>query len=285
MSQLLTAEETEKVKAEHAAEMVPEEELARVRAAVEQMVTEDDTPVDNWISEKQMRLLTAPLYTFWSGPPSESGGKREFIVAANVGIFYSIHQPAIVPDVFLSLDVELPKEMREKQHRSYFLWEFGKPPEVVIEVVSNREGNEDGSKMRTYAQIGILYYAIHDPLGYLSDEMLRLYELSRKRYVRRDNLYLPEVGLGLRLWEGVYENFSASYWLRWCDEQGELIPTGEDQAMRANQEAARAAREAERAAREAARADQEAARAEREAARAALFAARLRELGIDPDQL
>jgi Uma2 family endonuclease len=271
MSQLLTAEESEKAKAGHVAEMVPEEELARVRAAVEQMVTEDDTPVDNWISEKQMRLLTAPLYASWSGPPSEGGERRKFIVAANVGIFYSIYQPAIVPDLFLSLDVELPKEMREKQHRSYFLWEFGKPPEVVLEVVSNREGNEEGGKMRTYAQIGILYYAIHDPLGYLGDERLRLYELSHKRYVRRDNLYLPEVGLGLKLWEGVYESLSASYWLRWYDEQGELIPTGEEQAIRAEQEAARAAREA--------------ARAEQEAARAALFAARLRELGIDPDQL
>ena len=32
------------------------------------MVTEDDTPVDNWFSEKQRRLLVDPLYASWQGP-------------------------------------------------------------------------------------------------------------------------------------------------------------------------------------------------------------------------
>jgi len=78
----------------------------------------------------------------------------------------------------------------------------------------------------------------------------------------------------LTLWDGTYEDQYGT-WLRWCDDQGRAIPTG----------AERAAHEAERAAHEAERATHEAERATREAERAARLAAKLRELGIDPDQL
>ena len=36
----------------------------------ESIITEDDEPVDSLISEKQMRLLTEPLYAGWK-PPAE----------------------------------------------------------------------------------------------------------------------------------------------------------------------------------------------------------------------
>jgi hypothetical protein len=65
-------------------EMLPE---------VEHLITEDDTPVDNLPSEKQQRLLTEPLYSSWTGP----GEGRTFLVAANVGVFYMLRSPAIVP--------------------------------------------------------------------------------------------------------------------------------------------------------------------------------------------
>jgi len=61
-----------------------------------------------------------------------------FVAAANVGIFSAIDQPPIVPDVFLTLDVQIADAWWEKKNRSYFIWEFGKPPEVAIEIVSNR---------------------------------------------------------------------------------------------------------------------------------------------------
>jgi hypothetical protein len=35
------------------------------------------------------------------------GEGRSFLMAANVGIFYQAHHPAIVPDMFLSLDVQV----------------------------------------------------------------------------------------------------------------------------------------------------------------------------------
>lgn len=43
------------------------------------------------------------------------------------------------------------------------MWEFGKMPEVVIEIVSNTRGEEAGRKLRRYAQMGVLYYLIYDP--------------------------------------------------------------------------------------------------------------------------
>ncbi|HLO87395.1 MAG TPA: Uma2 family endonuclease, partial [Nostocaceae cyanobacterium] len=98
---------------------------------ISHLVTEDDEPVDNLPSEKQQRLLTETLYSSWAGAKNSQG----FLVAANVGIFTTTREPAIVPDVFLSLDVRPADDWWEKRHRSYFLWEFGKPPEVVVEIV------------------------------------------------------------------------------------------------------------------------------------------------------
>ena len=35
--------------------------------------------------------------------------------------------------------------------------------------------------------------------------------------------------LGLRLWQGHFEGHEDA-WLRWCDANGEIIPTGEERA-------------------------------------------------------
>ena len=141
---------------------------------VDHLVTEDDTPVDNVFSEKQQRLLTEPLYSSWAGP----GQQRSFVAMSNVGLFFAVHRPPLVPDVLLSLDVELPADLHPKSHRSYFVWEYGKLPDVVIEVVSNREGGEDSEKLAAYAQVAVRYYVIFDPEGLLGPEVLRVYRLD-----------------------------------------------------------------------------------------------------------
>ena len=133
---------------------------------VDDLITEDDTPVDNIYSEKQQRLLTEPLYSSWN--PG-----RPFLAVANVGLFYAIRQPPLVPDALLSLDVETPADFKPKKNRSYFMWEYGKAPEAVIEIVSNKEGGETTDKMLNYAQIGILYYAIYDPFQKVQEGALK----------------------------------------------------------------------------------------------------------------
>ena len=142
---------------------------------VDHLVTEDDVPVDNVFSEKQQRLLTEPLHSSWTAP----GQSRPFVAMANVGLFSDVHRPPLVPDALLSLDVELPADVHPKRHRSYFVWEYGKAPDVVVEVVSNREGGEDTAKLAAYARVGVRYYAIYDPEQWLGAEVLRVYRLER----------------------------------------------------------------------------------------------------------
>ncbi len=225
--------------------------------------TEDDTPVDNFFSEKQQRLLTHPLYSGWSGP----GEGRPFIAAANVGLFSSPKKPPLVPDVFLSLDVEIDPDIWAKNHRSYFFWEFGKGPEIVIEVVSNKEGGEASVKVAEYRAMRIPHYVIFDPQQMLSEDVLRCFALAGPFYRQMDDPWFEIAQLGLGLWVGAYEGYEAT-WLRWRDREGRLIPTGLERA-----EAERQKAEAERV------------RADAAEKRAELLAARLRQLGMSPDEL
>ena len=234
-------------------ERVAEAVLDIVAPDISHLVTEDDEPVDNLASEKQQRLLVEPLY-------SSSKIRRPFVAAVNVGIFTTTREPPIVPDMFLSLDVELAEDWWAKEHRSYFIWEFGKPPDVVVEIVSNKEGHETGKKLQIYARIGVRYYVIYDPQLLVQEQMLQVYELHVGEYLVRPDYLLPKVGLELTLWDGEFEAKQAQ-WLRWCALDGDMIPTGAE------------------------RAEQESARAEQESARAERLAVKLKALGIDPDSV
>ncbi len=245
-------------------------ELIDVEPDVQAIITEDDNPVDNLPSEKQQRLLTETLYSSWSGP----GEGRPFLAAANVGVFYLARRPAVVPDMFLSLDVEVPENWWEKEHRSYFLWEFGKPPDLAIEIVSNKEGGEDGEKKQKYARMRVPYYVIFDPLCQVRPEILTVYRLQDWDYVEQENAQFPFLNLGLTLWEGEYEG-KPTTWLRWVDKDGGLILSGKERAERERQIAAQERHRAELAE---AMLGQEQQRAEK-------MAARLRQLGHDPDAI
>jgi Uma2 family endonuclease len=250
---------------------IPPEAMPRVN----DLITEDDTPVDNIFSAKQQRLLVEPLYTTWQGGTA----KQSFIADANVGLFAFDQNPAVVPDSFLSVDVKLPSDIWRKKHRSYFFWLYGKPPEIVVEVVSNSEGGEDSDKLAIYARMRIAYYVVFDPLDQLKKGLLRVYMLQATQYELSERRWFPEVGLGLMLWEGEYESWSTT-WLRWCDEQGVVIPTGAELVALTQQEAKQKRAQAAQAQAEA---EQAQAVAEQERARAEQLAAKLRALGIDPD--
>ncbi len=235
---------------------------------VSHIITEDDTPVDNLFSEKQMRLLAESLYASWRGPADG----RPFVVMANVGLFFHPRQPPLVPDVLLSLGVTVPEELWDKSHRSYFIWEYGKPPEVVIEVVSNQKGGELNNKLLDYARLGVAYYVVFDPDLRLSDQQLRIFSRQGPRFQETTDTWFSGVDLGVTLWTGEYEG-AHDTWLRWRNEQGALIVTGKEAAG----QAAIRAEQAET------RAEQAETRAEQAEEQAARLAAKLRALGIDPD--
>lgn len=211
-----------------------------------QVVTEDDEPVDNLFSERQQRLLVDSLY---------ASGERfqPFLALANVGLFSTAEDPPYVPDVLVSLGVQPPADVWEKRNRSYFIWRYGKPPELVIEVVSNRDRHEE-EKIQGYARLGIAYYVIFDPMLKLSQRKLRVYERHGAGYVPvADPRRLTSLPFGLTLETSPYEGIDAE-WLRFIGPAGEILRTGS-----------------------------EVAEAERQ--RADRLAARLRELGVDPDAL
>jgi hypothetical protein len=206
--------------------------------------------------------LVESLYNGWAGP----GAGRPFLALANVGLFYAVHQPPLVPDVLLSLDARVPADVWVKPNRSYLIWEYGKPPDVVIEIVSNQKGEEAERKLRGYAQLGVDYYVIFDPTEQLGAGLLRVYGQHEGAYRQLANGTLSTVGLGVLLWQGGYEGVEQT-WLRWCDQEGRLILTG-----------------AERTEQERQRAEQERQRAEQEHQRAERLAAQLRALGVEPQE-
>jgi hypothetical protein len=294
-------------------ELLPPEQVTELD--ISHLVIEDDTPVDNFQSEGQQRFLVEPLYSSKALP-------WPFLAAANVGLFYKLKGDPIVPDVLLSLNVKRADDFSERKNRSYFVWEIGKVPEVCIEIVSNTEGDEvtlsrksqqqgkTQSKLDLYAQIGVRYYVVFDPLKQIQGSeamrgaLLRVWTISPLGYQELtidrglvnpgDFIWLEGVGIGLMLWEGAFEDDVPRLWLRWCDESGNPIPTGAEgqererqradlEQQRADLERQRAEAEQQRAEAEQQRAEAERQRAEAERQRAERLAERLRSLGIDPD--
>lgn len=199
------------------------------------LITSDDTPVDNLISEKQMRLLTEPLYASWQH--SQYG--QRFIATANVGVFARPVNPAVVvPDVLLSLNVDPLHGKRINEVKSYLIWEFGKLPDLVIEIVSNRQGNELKDKLLDYLTLRVDYYVVFDPMGELQREMggqsIIAYSRNNRNYVRMTTLWFEELELGLTRWQGQFENTDYA-WLRWCDRDGNVILTGKERADQTEQ--------------------------------------------------
>ena len=78
-------------------------------------------------------------------------------------------------------------------------------PCIVVEIVSNLEGNETGSKLQDSARAGVPYYAIFDPQRLLSPDTLRVFESRGGAYELLPDAYMPRASLGLVLWTGEYE--------------------------------------------------------------------------------
>ncbi|MEA5619481.1 Uma2 family endonuclease [Cronbergia sp. UHCC 0137] len=222
------------------------------------LITEDDTPVDNFPSAKQQRLLISSLYSSLEQP---------FLAEANVGIYHTDGEPAIVPDVFISFDVQVPEDWWQKQNRCYMAWKFGKSPELVMEIVSNKEGEELTKKFKIYERMKVNYYVIYDPNQQLGEQILSIYQLAGRHYIKTEETWLEDIGLGINLWQGEFEGRHDT-WLRWFHQDGTVVATGDERADREKLEKEREKLEKEEAQR-----------------RAQLLAEKLRELGVDPDAI
>jgi|SRR5580765_514180 len=92
--------------------------------------------------------------------------------------------------------------------------------------------------------------AFWDPLHLLSNTALHVFGLRLKSYETASAAWFDDIGLGLQVWHGKFEQLEAD-WLRWCDKEGQLIPLGEERAeqerMRAEQEKTRTTQAEQRA--------------------------------------
>jgi Uma2 family endonuclease len=165
------------------------------------------------------------------------------------------------PDWFAVLGVSRLYEKRDLR-LSYVRWIEGVDPFIVVELLSPgtekedlgqtlREVNQPPTKWEVYEQIlKVPYYVVFDRYT----DNLRVFMLHGDRYscleLPQSRFWIPSIERGLGLWQGSYEGIDRQ-WLRWFDGEGNWLPTT----------------------------------AEREQQRSERLAAKLRELGIDPDEV
>jgi len=244
--------------------------------------TQDDLPCNDGIPMEtqrhklQMDLLIDGLTTWLDQ-------RERGYVGGNMFIYFSLEQVRRQdfrgPDVFVVLDV--PK----KERKSWVVWEEGKAPDIVIELLSEHTMDVDkGIKKQIYQnQMRVSEYYWYDPFNPEDWAGFVLHHGVYQPMTVNPQGYLesPCTGLVLRRWVGDYRGVNTT-WLRWANPDGCVLPTAQELAARAQQRADAAEQRASLAEQRASLAEQRASWAEQRAAR---LAQKLQELGIDPDQV
>jgi len=233
--------------------------------SAEDLPDSDDTPVDNELQDLVPGLLKVILALIWSK-------RMDWFFGVDMGIYFAPDEPAIVPDGFLSIGV--PRIIDSDLRLSYVLWEEKQVPIMVLEVVSQTRRREYTQKKQDYAELGILYYVIYNPLRKRKPR-LEVYQLENGEYqlLPGEPVWLPEINLGLGREQGTYQGITRE-WLYWYDQQGKRYLTPEEQLQQERQIS-------EIAEQRASDAENRAAIAEK---RAKHLEQLLREAGIDPEQ-
>ncbi|MBW4561491.1 MAG: Uma2 family endonuclease [Mojavia pulchra JT2-VF2] len=207
----------------------------------------DEPPLETYLHLQQMLLLLKCLEWWWPD-------HNNFFAAGNLTIYYSQRQRKSEefrgPDFFVILDTE------RRPRDSWVVWEEdGKYPNLIIELLSKSTvATDKGLKKQLYQDIfRTPEYFWFDPKN-----------LEFAGFILVGGTYQPiEPNFQGLLWSqqlslylGVHENQ-----LRYFTAEGQLIPTPEEVAAKQTQHA-----------------EQEKQKAER-------LATKLRELGIDPENL
>ena len=205
-----------------------------------QLPESDGTFVKNFQEHPQSIVLTSSI-----APVLEKlHPDGRYCIGQDSGIYWRMMEPpekgAEAPDWFYVPNVSplLDGEYR----RSYVMWKEFVAPLIAIEFVSGsgREERdatppsetEKAGKFWVYEQaIRIPFYAIFDTWK----DNLEAYHLVDNRYIKmqpNDRRHYPispmGVELGLKFENGVS-------WLRWWDEAGNLLLTGDERAVQAEQ--------------------------------------------------
>ncbi len=189
------------------------------------------------------------------------------LIASNFGLCAKVNDKTIVkaPD-WVYVPSVLPAEPGEVR-RSYTPNAEGEVPAVVMEFLSDTDGSEYSikptypyGKWRFYERIlQVPVYVIFEP----KSGALEVYRLVSGEYELQEadangRFWIESMGLFLGVWEGE-KSQRRGYWLRWWDENGNLLLWGTEKV------------------------EQEQQRVQQEQQRADRLAAYLRSQGIDPD--
>lgn len=161
-----------------------------------------------------------------------------YFIGQDCGIYWKKEGPnlyrAEAPDWFFVADV--PPLLDGRLRRSYVLWREAIPPLVIVEYVSGdgteeRDATPDVGKYWVYERvIRPVYYGIYEPAaGRLEVNHLvdgRLVPLPPNEQGR---FAIRPLGVELGLWQGSFADVELP-WLRWWDDAGNLLLTGEERA-------------------------------------------------------
>ena len=254
-----------------------------------QLPESDGTFVKNFQEHPQSLMLTDSI-----GPVLQRRHPDgHYCIGQDCGIYWRETDPpeqgAEAPDWFYVPNV--PPKLGGKIRRSYVLWRELLAPLIALEFASgNGEEERDATpssisvegvatkpgKFWVYEQVmRIPFYGIYE----INNGKLEVYHLIEGFYQKmnpneRGHYPIAPLGVELGLWQGSYQN-QTQLWLRWWDEQGELLLIGDERAELERQRAEQA---------EQARQQAELARAaEAQARRDAI--PRLLELGLSVEQV
>lgn len=187
----------------------------------------------------------------------------EVFVGSDLNLYYDPHNTLWYkrPDWFAVLGVSRLYQQKELR-LNYVVWQEGIDPTVAVELLSPGTEKEDlGQTLRVVNQpptkwevyeriLRIPYYIIFDRYT----DNLQLFQNIAGRYQEitftKTPVWLPSIELSIGLWQGTFQGIER-LWLRWYDSQGDLIPTA----------------------------------AEKERTKAERLAAKLRELGVNPEEV
>ena len=192
----------------------------------------DNEPVDNINQPPLAAALTESL---------EIAGKLPVhaLVATNYGICATVNQKMVVkaPDWTYVPSIRVP---REEVKRSYTPQLQGDLPLVVMEFLSDTDGGEYSSKPTYPPGKWFFYERILKVPNYIifapETGVLEVYQLDTTGYQLRepdtgDRYWIAQMNLSLGVWQGTREN-QTGYWLRWWDENGNLLLWGSQRAER-----------------------------------------------------
>ncbi len=272
-----------------------------------QLPDTDGIPVESWQEHPQGILLTTSVrpHLLTLHPDGQFG------IGQDSGIYWRNTDPPLrgcrAPDWYYVRGVD-PMWLKGKRRRSYVLWHEKIAPTLVLEFASGdgseeRDRTPEEGKFWVYEQaIRASYYGIYE-VDRPSVEVFRLvdgrYELAPAN--ARGHVEIPEMGIELGIWRGTYQGVALP-WLRFWDDRGRLLPasderadaeekiarvavqTAKDERKKAQDERRKAQGERQRAEEQRQQAEEQRQRAEEQRLRADRLAAKLRELGIDPDE-